>query len=200
MNERKPGNRWTMILLIVLFAGPVIAAYVLWYGGWQPGATTNRGELIQPPQGARLGELAPVGEAPPADELLPGHWGVALLWPRDCGDECRALLEQLARVHVALNKDIDRVRRLLVVPEGRQAPQRIGRDGYVYRLPAEVLTSWTGGEAEVQLIDPQGFRMMRYAMPLDASGLLDDLQRLLRLSDEKLERLMGGEAEGGNER
>lgn len=200
MNDSRRGNRWTLPLLIVLFVGPVLAAYILWYGGWQPGATTNRGELIQPPQGARFGQLVPTGDAPPAEELLPGHWGLALLWPGDCGEDCRRTLGQMARVHVALNKDIDRVHRLLIVPQGAQAPHDIGRAGFVYRAPEGLLETWTGGGAEVQLVDPQGFRMMRYPLPLDASGLLDDLERLLRLSDEKLERLVGGEEqESGNE-
>ncbi len=41
----------------------------------------------------------------------------------------------------------------------------------------------------VQLVDPWGYRMMAYAAPLDGKGLLADLRRLLRASNEDIERL-----------
>jgi hypothetical protein len=38
------------------------------------------------------------------------------------------------------------------------------------------------------IVDYRGFHVMRYAAPLDAAGLLDDLEKLLRLSKEEAER------------
>jgi len=44
------------------------------------------------------------------------------------------------------------------------------------------------------IVDYRGYHVMRYAQPLDASGLLDDLDKLLRLAKEEAERRAAEEA------
>jgi len=39
-------GRWQLILLVVLFATPVVASYVMYYMHWLPEARSNKGELI----------------------------------------------------------------------------------------------------------------------------------------------------------
>jgi hypothetical protein len=190
-------SRRRLILIFLLFFGPLLAAWLLILNGWRPLGTTNHGTLVQPP--APVAELplmrgdrtAALGEGP-----FLGRWSMLLVLDGPCDDACLYTLDRMVRVRVALNKDADRVQMLLVLPEVVPAPQLPPGGPDLLRLPrgvaaelAEAAPAAGGVPSAVHLVDPYGFRMMRYSPPLDAQGLLKDLRRLLRLSDEEIERL-----------
>lgn len=162
-----------MIFLALLFAAPLIAALVLRLAGWQPGATGNHGELIEPAV-----EL-PAGAVP---ESLRGHWLLVGMAPPDCREECESLVRDLLGVRKALGKDGHRIR--LVLSGTDSVPDGINAGLFVPAPPSlrDALESLEtaprpGG---VLLIDPRGFLVLRYAPDFRAGGLLDDLERLLR--------------------
>lgn len=194
-------NRSWLILLFVLFFTPALLAWLLVLGGWRPAGASHHGELIQPP--------VPVAELPLSSRDagtseprgFAGLWSLLLIVPEDCTAACEQALDRLQRVRIALNKDAKRVQLLLVLPP--QAPTPALPMGFkILRLPAETaaeLARPPAGEASlaVHMIDPYEFRMMKYSAPLDAQGLLKDLQRLLRLSNEDIEQLRRSEAHHG---
>lgn len=163
----------TVVLVVLLFAAPLLAALVLRVTGWEPGATGNHGELIEPP-----GELT-AGAIP---EALRDHWVLVGITGSACRTDCTALADSLLRVRRALGEDGDRVKLVLAGPERR--PDFL-RDAPLSIAPAALRDGLGTVELElaagsVIVIDPRGFVMMRYEPGFASSGLLDDLQRLLR--------------------
>lgn len=166
-------NRRVIILLAILFAAPLLAAVAMRITGWQPGATGNHGRLVEPP--ARLPAEAFPGE-------LRGHWVLVAAVPSRCRRDCADLAGELLRVRRGLGKEAARVKLVLSGPEGltgelRGAPLAAAPESLQSALGSTDVAMAPG---TVLMIDPRGFLMMRYAPGFRSSGLLDDLERLLR--------------------
>lgn len=189
-------NRVWLILLFALFFAPALLAWLLVLSDWRPGTTTQHGELIRPPAPVAELPLSSRSGAAVAPNQFAGMWSLLLIAPGDCIEACEQALDWLLRVQISLNKDADRVQLLLALPPGAAAPATLPPGLEVLQLPQVLAAELTGsGTADaamplaVHMIDPFEFRMMKYAAPLDAQGLLKDLRRLLRLSNEEIERL-----------
>lgn len=166
-------NRRVIILLAFLFAAPLLAAVSMRVTGWQPGATGNHGRLVEPP--ARLPAEVLPGE-------LHGHWVLVAVAPSRCRRDCADLAGELLRVRRGLGKEATRVRLVLSGPE--VLPGEL-RGAPLVAAPVSLRralgsTDVAMGPGTVLMIDPRGFLMMRYAPGFQSSGLLDDLERLLR--------------------
>jgi len=190
-------NRRRLILIFLLFFTPALLAWLLILSGWRPGGTTNHGQLVQPPAPVSALPLRNESGTAAGEERFLGRWSMLLVLDGPCDDACLLTLDRMSRAHIALNKDADRVQLLLVLPESATAPALPPEGPALLRLPRPVAADLTdadpGGAATpsaVHLVDPYGYRMMRYPSPLDAEGLLKDLRRLLRLSKEDVERSM----------
>lgn len=193
-------NRRRLILIFMAFFVPTLLAWLLVLSGWRPGEpTAQHGVLVQPP--VPVAELALTRAA--GTELQPrmfdGRWSMMLIVDGACGNDCAYMLDRLFRVYISLNKDADRVQLLLVLPQEAPVPVNMPDGLPLLRLPGSTIAELAEPEsAAVHLVDPYGFRMMYYQPPLDAEGLLKDLRRLLRLSNEDVERFVrtGADADG----
>ncbi|PWG61953.1 hypothetical protein [Sediminicurvatus halobius] len=188
MTQPTRRGRWQLLAVLVLFVGPTVAAFVLTVSGWRPGGTTNNGELVQPVQRLAMeGWRDRTGEAPDLD----GSWILLVPLAGDCNAECEDRLETLGRVRIALDRDVDRVRIATLQPPDSVPPEADGDALVRLTAPAPRVAALIGNAGQpvaVHLLDYRGFHVLRYRRPLDASGLLDDLERLLRLSKEEAER------------
>lgn len=185
-------GRRKLILVFLLFFGPALLAWLLILSGWRPAGTVNHGTLMQPPVPIAELPLAAADEGPVTSKDFVGRWNLLLVVESACDDACLRALDQLVRVRIALNKNADRVQLMLVLPPAAHAERPPGVR--LLRLPRQAVDELlaetaASNRAAVHMVDPHGFRMMAYPAPLDAQGLLKDLRRLLRLSDEQLERL-----------
>jgi hypothetical protein len=187
---RRAGRR-QLAVVGSIFLVPLVAAFFLYYAsGWRPAASAH-GELIDPPRPLRLaGTLLPDGRPAPAGAFA-GHW--SLVHPASvCDERTQVLLDELARVRVALDKDAPRVRRVLVHAGQCANVEFLSRDADLLVLSATA----PGGEAflaqfppaadgaeGIYIVDPHGNLMMSYPASGSARGLLKDLERLLRLSN-----------------
>ena len=183
-------RRLIPLVLFLLFLGPLVLAAILYFGGpeFRPRETVNHGELIQPPV------LLPALEH--ADgTLLRDAWTVVHIDRGGCGEACRAALHDTRQVRLALGRNGDRVRRLLLA--SGQAPQPADLtdrhpDLVVVRVgprEADLLEAFPAPDdgppqaaGRIYVVDPLGNLMMRYPSDNDPGGLLEDLERLLRLS------------------
>ncbi|MDJ0653026.1 MAG: hypothetical protein QNJ40_02650 [Xanthomonadales bacterium] len=189
MNSRSPSNpagdgnvqpnrgRLTLLLLFGLFLAPIVVALFLnsRWSDWAPGATRNNGELVSPV--LVLNEVSGLQNAF-------DRWTILSRQTGDCAQPCRDQLDELLRVRQTLGHDMDDVAVLLVSPD---APIDPLPDGLIWQADvnggmARALSGRQLSDYPVFLVDPLGNLMMAYPVPLDATGLRKDLDRLVKYS------------------
>lgn len=178
--------------MILLFVAPMLVAAALVFGGWQPKATGNHGELVEPAE--PVTELGVAGAEQWEPEAWRGRWQYLVTLPAgDCDADCREFIDVISRVREALHRDAERLRIRLVingeVPSGL-ADEYSGVEWI--RGSSEILAPLydRGGEFAVHVVDPEGYRMLVHRDPVEPSDLLSDTRRLLRASDERQERAL----------
>jgi cytochrome oxidase Cu insertion factor (SCO1/SenC/PrrC family) len=183
--------RRTLLLLAAVFFLPFVVGTGLFWSGWRPGKFVNHGELLQPPGVLPPSGLRHVDGRPLPTAELRGKW--LLLLPIDgaCAAACEQKLQQMQRVHIALNKEQTRVQRVLISSAAAE-PALAQLSRAFPDLVVGVVPAGAGGDAwrdvldgsgqAVYIVDPLGNVMMRYADPADMRGVLKDLERLLKYS------------------
>ena len=185
-------GRLQFIGLAVLFMGPLIVAWVLYFGGgWRPTGTTNHGIFIDPPvtlPEVRIADSGPDG----SDGDLRGRWTMLYLDGGECADRCREALDLSARVRLALGRRMARVQRAYIAegagpigvfPESQAdlmvaSASQPGIADILAALPPDLPRDGT----EILLVDPLGNLMMRFPIADDPKGMLEDIKKLLKLS------------------
>ncbi len=199
-------NRLWLLALAVLAMLPLGAALVLYHLApqWIPGARTNHGALLDPPGRLEALELVTL-DGREVTAQGPRRWRVIQLASEACDARCRERARLLGRVHLRLGRDRDRVVRLLALPRGAAADVAAleGADpGRVLtRAPAGLLDALleeralVGGDGRapsderagsggaVLVADPLGNVILLYSPAQIGEPLLEDLKRLLRLSN-----------------
>lgn len=189
--DRGPAGRRQVLVVAAIFLVPLAAALLLYYGGgWRPAADAH-GLLIDPPRALSVAGIVLPDGRPAPTEALEGKWSV-VYFASACDERTEALLDELARVRVALDKDAPRVRRVLLhagqcagVEFGSRDADLLvleatGPDGadFIAQFPPAV-----DGAPGIYVVDPHGNLMMSYPASGSARGLLKDMERLLRLSN-----------------
>lgn len=186
---------WPLILLFASFLVPAAIAWTMFFTGWYPSGTGNHGDLIQPPHHLE-GELREADGTVVDRNQFRGRWTILMVQDGACAEACIERLDETRRVRLALAQNADRVRRVLVLPAGAEPPP----DGVleenqdlrvVFGDNPIPQAQRPDGSVSLSLLDTRAYRMMAYPEPLDAGGLLQDLKKLLRLSNIDLERLQG---------
>lgn len=186
-------GRLQLLLLILIFALPPMAAYVVYYGGWMPSTHSNKGELVEPVQALPALTLTDVSGERRSLSALSGQWVMLAVAGELCDEACQATLYKLRQVRLALGEGRMRVERVLIY-EKRSAS--LDRDALLenyegtYLLAADevyetrwlpVLAAVSDGSpvGNVFIIDQQGNLMMRYRPDQEPVDLLTDMRRLL---------------------
>ena len=187
-----------MILVIVLIC--IVPFAIAWYLAKNPRlvesrAKTNYGHLIDP---ARPLEYAEFFQNPvtPAETLreIKGRWVLVQVVPAGgCSDLCRETAHKTGQLRLMLNKEISRVRRLLLLSGTADALSVQGLSAadptlLIAGLPETLrrqLHQAIGippADGMLLLMDPFANLMMWYEPGFDPYGALRDLQRLLKVS------------------
>lgn len=169
-------NRVQVLILLVTF--PLLsvgAAWILFFlAGNVQLDTTNHGEFVDAVKAADLALEGPDGAI--LDGV--GTWWIWMV-TEECEAPCEETLLQLRQLHLLLHKDAERVQRGLVAMSS--SPYQRLRE----RFPAlRFLKSGTSGVLEpgVYIVDPIGNVVLRYAQDTEPKPVLDDLKRLLKVS------------------
>jgi hypothetical protein len=174
ISQTKSGHRMVLLGLCAIFALPVLIAIALqtkWFR-FTPSATKNNGELIQP------AVLLPALAAN-ANDATP--WRLLYVTAGDCTDACAKTLDTLLRVRETQGRNAFKVNVTLVaskVGAAKDAPKSM-----THFLPSQIPEFGTLLPIQTDLVvmvDPRGYAMMRYVLPLDASGVRKDLAHLLK--------------------
>ena len=187
-------GRRMMLLVTGLLALPFIVAFGLYWFEWRPAKLANHGELIQPPQALPEAGLTLVDGRSLQTAELRRKWTLVMVAPTPCARACQQDLHQIRQVQVALNKEMVRLRRVLLgssVADLRTDPalaeiQRSYPDLIIAAPTADetgvIWTTLAGAGYRFYVIDPLGNVMMRYPEKPEMQGMLRDLERLLKYS------------------
>lgn len=189
--KAKAAGRRQLLLIVAVFVVPVLVA-----SGWYfiaprlaPTAPSN-GTLITPARPLESFTVTRPDTDPYTLSDLRGHWSMVLPLGSSCGQTCQQRLYDTRQIHDALGEDRIRVRRIVLASDGRRTQ---GLSALLEQHPRlTVLEQPSDGPLARQfpeaaagtvfLVDPHGNLMMRFAPDVEADGMLDDLEHLLKVS------------------
>lgn len=183
-------KRVTLIVLALLFFGPMIAAWAwfFWFQDVRPG-TVNKGDLIQPPIAIGTTSLHERARETSVQPFV-GDWSIVILAPESCDAPCERALYLTRQIWIRLNRDADRVQRLLLAGPAVDYPAQEHRDLRVFDATDAILSQFESpiddslaGAERIYLVDAFGNLMMSYPMDFTPEMLNSDLKRLLKISD-----------------
>jgi len=180
-------NRRSLVLMFSIGLVPVVLAYVIfvYFPQYLPSGTTNLGQLITPPVSAEKFRLTDDGD----------KWVLIIPLGRDCDDACVKRFYNARQVNVALGKEAERVKRIMITTsasdQGLMAS--LSRD-YPDMDRVEVDLSLTKAAFKeiisnpfignyIFLMDPNGNIMMFYTLDQEGGAMLKDIKFLLKISN-----------------
>jgi cytochrome oxidase Cu insertion factor (SCO1/SenC/PrrC family) len=185
-------QRRVLVGLALLFFAPLGLAFYLYYGygAWRPGGRVNAGELIEPARPLPPLALPLLGAGNTSPDFLKGKWTLLYVEPAACGQACRKDLYNMRQVRLALDRDMNRVQRVLIADVDccdakelrEQHPDLVAIRASAADAPLRALLPHRDDAPHFYLIDPLGNLMMCYSADANAKGMLEDLKRLLQLS------------------
>jgi hypothetical protein len=169
--------RTQLVLILVIAATSLGGAYLLFLLARDDGlwGTTNRGAFVEPP--VTVAELNLRTGSGQTFETA-GTWWLWVVPQGPCDEPCRSALHQLGKLHVLLNRDAARVRRALVTPTAGGDAAQSSRDRQLERLSGNLPALVRG----VYIVDPIGNLVFHYSLEDAGEPVLDDLKRLLKVS------------------
>jgi hypothetical protein len=187
MTDERRAGRLQLVLIGLVFIGPLIASFVVYFGGiWKPENSSIHGELLQTPISLPDDPFS----ADIQTSRLRDKWSLIHVIDGACETTCRDALYETRQVREALNRDRDRVQRVLcgMDPTFDTASLEQEHPGLFVvgsEFPAcgtfrELAGGAPGGD--VLLADPLGNLIMRFAPDTGMRGMHRDLKKLLRVS------------------
>jgi hypothetical protein len=175
-------SRLTLLVVVALFAIPLIAAFVVRNSGWRPSETRNSGTLVEPPRDMK--DVAAIG--PDGSRFLwkdpQFHWTLIMLPGANCATKCIDRIDEALRMHITLGRNAERLRVGYIGPKQSD-------DFFTLRSPLIDLSDPSNALADyhahnddslaLALVDPQGLLMMRYPEGYSAQGLRSDITRVI---------------------
>lgn len=173
--EQQPSSskgRRQLVVIMTIALLTLGGSYLLFYlastqGGW---GTTNNGEFVQPPvQTSELGWPA---------EFTEGNWWLWVVSENGCPEACTQAVKDMRALHILLSKEAGRVRRSVSVLDG---PVPALPEAYP-KLERIMLPAGRSVREGVYVIDPHGNLVFRYAIDGNPKAVLEDLKKLLKVS------------------
>ena len=179
--NRTRRNRAAFLGLVAIAVVPLVVAYLMYRSStdgrlW---GTTNQGEFVAPVfQLESLGLESLDGAPGLGPEPV---WRLLTVTDGACSEGCETGLHQLRQLHLLLNRDAPRLRRVLVyigALESTEA-QRLGEAYPELRFVRGHPGPLRPG---IFLVDPLGNVVLYYRYDQAGRPVLDDLKRLLKVS------------------
>jgi cytochrome oxidase Cu insertion factor (SCO1/SenC/PrrC family) len=191
-------GRRQLLALAALFFVPLAIAFWMYYGptGWRPAGDASKGDLIDPARPLPEIALPTMDGGTTTPAFLRGKWTMLYVGDGLCDDRCRKALYLTRQSRIALNKDMDRVQRVLLVTDrccDRAFLAAEHPDLVVARVEDAASAALLGpfpvyggvplaAAGRIYLVDPLGNLLMSYAPDAPDKALLTDVKKLLRLS------------------
>ena len=177
----------------LIFLTPIIvlfASSAMFYSGYSPQGTVNKGTLL--PEPIQLSELQLDVVSGPLKDEFPGKWSIVQFVSGDCTEKCWETLYSSRQINIRLAKNSDRVVRYLInVGANNLSNQSIERISEEYPLlntgiidsdlvPLSVTKKLQ--DSPYILFDPLGNGILIYDSTLPSGELLEDIKKVLQNS------------------
>jgi hypothetical protein len=173
-------NRLVLIAVSLLFAAPLLIAYLLNTQGWHPQNTRNSGILVEPPLPLTASPVTMAGGGKLVWRNPQWQWTLLALPGPHCESRCQTRMDELLRMRLTLGRNAERLRVVYLGPElplssftagalvtGHDDAETFGK----YRAQGE-------DSLALALVDPNGLLMMHYPEGYSAMGVRSDVQRV----------------------
>ena len=198
IEEIKKKNQRTLIMLVLAFLAPVMAAYLIYLNMGKTSSTRNNGDLITPALPLTDFSLNSLdGKAFGMDELK-GSWHLVYIGKGPCAEVCQNRLSTMHQTRMAQGSAMSRVRLLYISLDKPQVTEseKLLRDyarltilnGDDAHLDKTLQQFTVGAVADIRednlifMVDPLGNLMMRYKKEIRLIGIIKDLEHLLKYS------------------
>tara|TARA_B100001778_G_scaffold181374_1_gene149206 strand:+ start:590 stop:1174 length:585 start_codon:yes stop_codon:yes gene_type:complete len=181
------------IVASLIFLTPIIvlfASSALFYSGYSPQGTINKGTLLDDP--IQLSELKLDVDLGPLKDEFPGKWSIVQFVSGDCLEKCWDTLYSSRQINIRLAKNSDRVVRYLInIGTNNLSSQSIEKIAEEYpslfigTIQSELLplsVSEKLQDSPYVLFDPLGNGILIYDSTLPSGELLEDIKKVLQNS------------------
>jgi len=177
----KNKNRLILLAMLLLFAAPMIIAFVMRAEDVRPAKTLNSGTLVNPPRDVNAVPVKLADGTALVWRDPQWQWTLLALPGAQCADKCRERLDEMLRMRITLGRSAERLRIVYLGPAlpadavAARAPLLAGNDTSgafaSYRAQAT-------DELALALVDPNGLLMMVYGQGYSAVGVRSDLKQV----------------------
>jgi len=188
-------NPYTLWFVVLSFVAPVVLAYVMFFFV-DIKSFNNHGEILNPVVHITGFELKnDNGEIIPEKELR-AKWRIISFLAKDCDQQCQQQLYDTRQIYTSLGKDRDRAVRMFVHLEpASEALQKYIAESHpnvihvngdetviIKALGDNVHDDISIYNNETYIMDPLGNVMMRFTQDQPDKDFLQDLRKLLKVS------------------
>ncbi len=183
--QAKTKNRLSIIAIVLLFATPVVVAYLMSSGaiGYKPEETKNKGNFISPP--------VKVADYSNADWVkgLADHWTLVYYQQTQCNEVCLKHQDELLRYRLTMANRADKLK-LMIWANGFVATEE---DAFPYIEKIDISDETTLKQTLLQLseisyrngdglyvVAPEGYLMLAFDKDNTSSEIIQDLKLLLK--------------------
>ena len=181
------------VIASLIFLTPIIvliSSSALFYSGYTPDGTVNKGTLLSEP--IQLSELRLEVDSGPLQDEFPGKWSIVQFVSGDCQEKCLETLYSSRQINIRLAKDSSRVVRYLInIGKNNLSTESAEIISEEYPLlnigniesnfvPAPI--SERLKDSPYILFDPLGNGILIYDSSLPSGELLKDIKKVLQNS------------------
>ena len=185
--KTKRAHKRKLLALMALLLAPVVISFALHYSDYRPG-TINYGELIDMEDFEGSG-INQVDNTIFSANDIHGKWTMLTIDSGSCNEYCEQKLYKMRQVRLVQNKDMHRVERLWLIDDNVTIDSRLLEEYkgtlFVNAKDSDLLESLKPVDTQrlyMYLVDPIGNVMMRFPENADPSEMVEDLKRLLHVS------------------
>lgn len=184
--QAKTKNRLSIIAIVLLFATPVVVAYLMSSGAisYEPDSTKNHGEFISPPV-----KVSDFTQDQWVEEFT-DHWTLVYRVQGACDEACVKLEDNLHRYRLTMGHRADKLKLMLWADDFSGMPSQ---DAYKHVLKIKTidlpglnqtmdeLTQVSHGDGNgLYVIAPEGYIMMAFKKANTSTEISQDIKLLLK--------------------
>jgi hypothetical protein len=191
-DERQRHGRRVLLLMALIFLGPIALAVVLYAtDAWRPSGSVRHGELLKAAAPLPPLELPPAaGDSGRPGAHLRGRWSLIYFGPGACEGPCAERVRAMRQVRLALGKEMARVQRIFCVTDGSAPAGDLiaGNAGLIIVTDGTTIGAIGRGlgeraDGDIFVVDPLGNPVLRFPAATPMRDVHQDLQHLLKSSE-----------------